>query len=64
MFWEVSVLKNGNHITTCTLNASDKQEAINRIEAEAKTWEITISDENESQRYTDRAYEFQARLIP
>ncbi len=64
MFWEVLVFKAGGFITRCTLNASDRLEAISRIAAEAKTWEITISDENESQRYTDWAYEFQARLIP
>jgi hypothetical protein len=64
MFWAVSVFKAGIFITCCTLNASGSLEAINRIEAEAKSWPIILADENEQQSYSYRAYEFQARLIP
>lgn len=64
MFWEVSVFKAGVLISRCTLNATGSLEAINRIEAEVKSWPIILAGENEPQAYTYRAYEFQARLIP
>ncbi len=62
MFWEVSVLKNGNHITTCTLNATGPLEAIKQVVAEAKSWPGNLFDEKEQPPTV--SYEFQTRLIP
>ena len=61
MFCEISVLKDGKHITTCTLNATDSLDAIEQVVAEAKSW-CSLSGEKEHQHAF--SYEFQIQLIP